>query len=277
MTPVDLHHGAATDVGPGPRGQRGLLPRRRRRSSSSPTAWAATPAATSPAAIVVEEFARLADDGYDPHARRRGRRRRPWRAQPAPDRGVRRRPTWQRGRPAGTPAPPPWSPLLVEDDGEPEVAAGQPRRLAHLPLRRRRASTRSASTTRSSRSCSTPARSPSDEAAGPPGAARDHPRPGRPGALDPDFFLLPLAAARALLLCTDGVSGMIDDAEIERSSHRRRPARRRRRAGRGRRCDAGGQRQRHRGRGRCGGIGADTTYDSERQRESLESKLGGRQ
>ena len=49
--------------------------------------------------------------------------------------------------------------LLGEDDGRPEVAARQPRRLAHLPRQRRTCSTRSASTTAWSRSWSTPARS----------------------------------------------------------------------------------------------------------------------
>jgi PPM family protein phosphatase len=34
---------------------------------------------------------------------------------------------------------------------------------------------------------------------------------GGPDAVRPDFFLLPFGAARRLVLCTDGVSGLIDD------------------------------------------------------------------
>ncbi len=39
---------------------------------------------------------------------------------------------------------------------------------------------------------------------------------GGPGLPDPDFFLLPLAGAERLLLCSDGVSGLLDDVEIAR-------------------------------------------------------------
>ncbi|GAA1919794.1 protein phosphatase 2C domain-containing protein [Nocardioides lentus] len=38
---------------------------------------------------------------------------------------------------------------------------------------------------------------------------------GGPEPLQPDFFLLPLGAARRLVLCSDGVSGLIDDATLE--------------------------------------------------------------
>jgi serine/threonine protein phosphatase PrpC len=37
---------------------------------------------------------------------------------------------------------------------------------------------------------------------------------GGPGHDDADFFLLPVTAAERLLLCTDGVSGLLDDQEI---------------------------------------------------------------
>ncbi len=37
---------------------------------------------------------------------------------------------------------------------------------------------------------------------------------GGPQATEPDYFLLPLAAAERLLLCSDGISEMIDDAAI---------------------------------------------------------------
>lgn len=38
---------------------------------------------------------------------------------------------------------------------------------------------------------------------------------GSPGAAEPDFFLVPVADAPRVLLCSDGVTGMIDDAGIE--------------------------------------------------------------
>jgi len=37
---------------------------------------------------------------------------------------------------------------------------------------------------------------------------------GGPGEDDPDYFLLPVQDATRLLLCTDGVSGLLDDAQI---------------------------------------------------------------
>ena len=37
---------------------------------------------------------------------------------------------------------------------------------------------------------------------------------GGPGSTLADYFLLPLATAGRLLLCTDGINGMIDDAAI---------------------------------------------------------------
>ena len=38
---------------------------------------------------------------------------------------------------------------------------------------------------------------------------------GGPDDAEADFFLLPLPSAERLLLCSDGVNGMIDDATIE--------------------------------------------------------------
>jgi PPM family protein phosphatase len=39
---------------------------------------------------------------------------------------------------------------------------------------------------------------------------------GGPGLVQPDFFVLPLGSATRVVLCSDGVSGMIGDAEIRR-------------------------------------------------------------
>ena len=38
---------------------------------------------------------------------------------------------------------------------------------------------------------------------------------GGPVLREPDYFLLPLSSASRVMLCSDGVTGMIDDAEIE--------------------------------------------------------------
>lgn len=38
---------------------------------------------------------------------------------------------------------------------------------------------------------------------------------GSPEGIEPDFFWLPLGSAQRLLLCSDGVTGMIEDTEIE--------------------------------------------------------------
>jgi protein phosphatase len=39
---------------------------------------------------------------------------------------------------------------------------------------------------------------------------------GGSGSVEPDYFLVPLASAERLLLCSDGINGMIDDSAIER-------------------------------------------------------------
>ncbi len=54
-----------------------------------------------------------------------------------------------------------------------------------------------------------------------PAAAATHPERhvitravGPEGALDADLFMLPLASAERILLCSDGISGMVDDDQI---------------------------------------------------------------
>ncbi|WP_426246107.1 PP2C family protein-serine/threonine phosphatase [Nocardioides sp. LHG3406-4] len=93
-------------------------------------------------------------------------------------------------------------------------------------------------------------------------------------SLEPDFFLLPLAAAERILLCTDGVTGMIDDAtvgRILRQSDDPRDA-----------ADglvqaalmAGGHDNATAVVVDVVGLVTDESFDFVRQRESLETKLG---
>ncbi len=89
-----------------------------------------------------------------------------------------------------------------------------------------------------------------------------------------DYFLLPLPSAERLLLCSDGVSGMIEDTEIARILSE---------------CDdprdaadrvvaaavaAGGHDNATAVVVDVVGLGNDTPYDSDAQRSSLEQKLG---
>ena len=99
---------------------------------------------------------------------------------------------------------------------------------------------------------------------------------GSPEGIHPDFFLLPLGSVERLLLCSDGVTGMIGDKEIEEILESVADPR-----------DAADQLVRAAvaagGRDNATaivvdvvGLVKDATYDSRRQLESLESKLGGR-
>ena len=100
---------------------------------------------------------------------------------------------------------------------------------------------------------------------------------GSPEGIRPDFFLLPLEAVDRLLLCSDGVTGMIGDAEIEEIldsvADPRDAADRLVQAA----VAAGGRDNATAVVVDVVGWVKDATYDSQRQLESLESKLGGRQ
>ena len=100
---------------------------------------------------------------------------------------------------------------------------------------------------------------------------------GSPEGIDPDFFLLPLAAAERLLLCSDGVSGMIDDRAIEHILNTVADPRDAADALVRASLEAGGRDNATAVVVDVVGLVRDTTYDAARQRESLESKLGGRQ
>ncbi len=100
---------------------------------------------------------------------------------------------------------------------------------------------------------------------------------GSPGGIDPDFFLLPLGSVERLLLCSDGVTGMIEDQEIEdilEAVHDPRDAADRLvRAA----VAAGGRDNATAIVVDVVGLVRDASYDSQRQLQSLESKLGGRE
>ena len=99
---------------------------------------------------------------------------------------------------------------------------------------------------------------------------------GSPAGIDPDFVLLPLGSAERLLLCSDGISGMIDDDRIEEVltsvADPRDAADALVRAA----LEAGGRDNATAVVIDVVGLTHDDSYDSERQRESLETKLGGR-
>ena len=91
---------------------------------------------------------------------------------------------------------------------------------------------------------------------------------------DPDFFVVPLAQAARLLLCSDGVSGMVPHEELEEilagCADPRDAADRLVAAA----VAAGGEDNATAVVVDVVGLVAESTYDSERQRASLEQKLG---
>ena len=99
---------------------------------------------------------------------------------------------------------------------------------------------------------------------------------GSPEGIHPDFFLLPLGSVERLLLCSDGVTGMIEDKEIEEIlesvADPRDAADRLVQAA----VAAGGRDNATAVVVDVVGLVKDASYDSQRQLESLESKLGGR-
>lgn len=270
MKPVDLHHGAATDVG--------LV-----RTVNEDSLLVAPPVfvvadgmgghsgGDVASRIVVEEFARLAED-YDP---RRG-------ADCVSDAFVRSQarivqygesqresqPRWHAGTTAVVAA-------LVEDAGAPKWL------LANLGDSRAYRITGGALEQVSVdhsvvQELVDAGEITSEEAA-------DHPERhiitralGSPDRIDPDFFLLPLASVERLLLCSDGINGMIDDPQIEEIllgvADPRDAADALVRAA----LDAGGRDNATAVVVDVVGLVHDDSYDSARVRMSLETKLGGR-
>jgi PPM family protein phosphatase len=92
--------------------------------------------------------------------------------------------------------------------------------------------------------------------------------------VEADYYVLPLSAAERLILCSDGVSGMIADAtigEIMRETEDPRDAADKVVAAA---VEAGGRDNATAVVVDVVGLAEDTPYDSERQRLSLEEKLG---
>ncbi|WP_344774500.1 PP2C family protein-serine/threonine phosphatase [Nocardioides panacisoli] len=114
-----------------------------------------------------------------------------------------------------------------------------------------------------------------------PSAAAEHPERhvitralGGTASGEADYFLLPLVSAERLLLCSDGVSGMIDDAEIARILGEHEDPRDAADQLVGAAVAAGGRDNATAVVVDVVGLGDDTPYDSDAQRVSLEQKLG---
>jgi serine/threonine protein phosphatase PrpC len=268
VTQVELHHGAATDVG--------LL-----REANEDAYLVAPPVfvvadgmgghdnGDVASRIVVEEFARLAEEGYEPTRGTEAvaatleasqRRIAEYAAPGGP--GPRRMP--------GTTVV---AALLVEDDGAPAWL------LANLGDSRIYAVSRGELHQVSIDHSVVQELVDSGEITA--AEAHEHPERhvitralGGPRLEPADFFVLPLSEAERLLLCSDGVSGLVDDdriaAILTETSDPRDAADRLVEAA----LDAGGDDNATAVVVDVVGLVPDQAYDSERQRASLEQKLG---
>ena len=217
MSRVELHYGAATDVG-------------QVREVNEDAYLAAPPlfvvadgmgghdGGDVASRIVVEEFARLAEEGYDP---RRGSEAVAGTLAASHDRitAYAEEQSRHTGRDfqAGTTAV---VALLVEDEEGDGTALRHPS--GCWPTSATPASTRT-STATSSRSASTTAWSRSSSTRGRSARRRwrstrrvtSSPAPSAgPSRVDADYFLLPLPDAERLVLCSDGITEMIDDDAV---------------------------------------------------------------
>jgi len=268
MTQVELHHGAATDVG--------LL-----REVNEDAYLVAPPVfvvadgmgghadGAAASRIVVEEFARLADQGYDPThgteevaAILEASQRRISEFAARGSAGPRRSP--------GTTVV---AALLVEDDGAPAwllANLGDSRiyRVADGVLEQ-------VSTDHSV------VQELIESGEITPEQAAEHPERhvitralGGPRLEAADYFLLPIRSADRLLLCSDGISGLVDDPGIAtiltQSADPRDAADRLVAAA----LEAGGDDNATAVVVDVVGLVPDQAYDSEHQRASLEQKLG---
>ena len=267
MTQVELHHGAATDVG-------------RLRETNEDAYLVAPPVfvvadgmgghdnGDVASRIVVEEFTQLADQGYDPT---RGREaiaatleasQRRIAEYAAPGAGPRR-----------TPGTTVVAALLIEEGGAPAwllANLGDSRIYAVADGELRQVSTDHSVV-----------QELVDSGEITPAAAQTHPERhvitralGGPLLEAADYFVLTMAEAARLLLCTDGISGLVDDdriAAILTGSPDPRDAADRLVAAA---LEAGGDDNATAVVVDVVGLVPDPPYDSERQRASLEQKLG---
>jgi protein phosphatase len=97
---------------------------------------------------------------------------------------------------------------------------------------------------------------------------------GGPDPTEADYFRLPLASAERLVLCTDGVTGMIGDDAIETILREIDDPRDAAETMVAAAVSAGGEDNATAVVIDVVGLAADSAYDSRRQRESLEEKLG---
>ena len=271
MTPVELHHGAATDVG--------VV-----REVNEDAFLAAPPVfvvadgmgghdrGDVASSIVIEEFGRLVHDGYDPM---RG---------PAviaetfeqcqariADYDARQRAAGARDFAAGTTAV---VALLIEQEHEPKwllANLGDSRVYKYNFGVLEQVSVDHSVVQELVEAGMITA----DDAADPPRAPHHHPRPRRGGgSAEADYFVLPLSAAERIVLCSDGVSGMIDDAQIAEIMAEAEDPRDAADKVVAAAVAAGGQDNATAVVVDVVGLVHDTPYDSERQRVSLEEKLG---
>lgn len=273
MRQVELHHGAATDVG--------------RVREVNEDAYVAVPPVYAVAdgmggheggdvasAIAVEEFGRLGEAGYDPqHAReavdaalQAAQRRILEYADDQARHGVDRR------RSAGTTVV---AALLVEDrDGPAWLLAnlGDSRIYRFGDGRLVQVSTDHSLV----QELLDAGRITPDEVATHPERNVITRALGDAVGVEADYFVVPLADAERILLCTDGVSGMLDDAAmaaiLAEAADPRDAADRLVAAA----VAAGGEDNATAIVVDVVGTVADDSYDAERQRASLEEKLGGR-
>jgi len=267
---VELHHGAATDVG--------LV-----REVNEDSFLAAPPVfvvadgmgghdgGDVASTIVVEEFARLAEQGYDPERGTEAVAATLRECQGRIERfGAEQRAHGAHNFHAGTTAV---AALLVEDDGVPKwllANLGDSRVYRFLDGALEQVSVDHSVV-----------QELVDAGVITPEDAAVHPERhvvtralGGADRVEADYFLLPLPSVERLLLCSDGVSGMIDDDDIAAILGRTDDPR-----------DAADQivaaSLRAGGRDNATAVVVDVvgwanenSYDSERQRTSLEQKLG---
>ena len=267
MTQVELHHGAATDVGK-------LRETNEDAYLVAPPVFAVADGMGGHAngdvasRIVVEEFARLADEGFDPTD-----------ASAAVATTLEacqsriREYAGEARDPGRTPGTTVVAALLAEEDGAPAwllVNLGDSRIYAVVDGRLRRVSTDHSVV-----------QELVDAGQLTEAEASEHPERhvitralGGPRLEPADYFIVPVTEVERLLLCTDGISGLVDDAEIAavltENPDPRDAADRLVAAA----LQAGGDDNATAVVVDVVGLVPDQAYDSERQRASLEQKLG---